>query len=176
MKPSVLSSALITSALTTCTLLPLALHAEESQEWQVSSSMYLWAAGVGGNVTNGGEIDVPFSDIIQTLDMSLMGNIEARKDKWFVATDLFYIALSDEANGLINPDAGDVALKGSYELTETIITPTVGYNLIDTAKGTLDAFVGAQYVHLDTTIELSSTGTLGNHYKKFLKQETWWMA
>ncbi len=156
-------------SLAACTLIPAMSQAEEtsnSDEWKVSTSMYLWAAGVGGNVQNGNEIDVTFDDILSNLDMSFMGNVEARKDKWFVATVLIYISLSDSADGLLTPTPGDVALKGSFDLSQTIVTPTVGYNLIDSPKGTLDAFVGAQYVYLDTTIKLSSTGALGNHYKK----------
>lgn len=160
---------LVAMSVAACTFIPAVTQAEEtsaSDDWKVSTSMYLWAAGVGGNVKNGSEIDVTFNDILSNLDMSFMGNLEARKDKWFVATDLIYISLSDSADGLLRPDAGDIAVKGSFALDQIILTPTVGYNLIDSKKGTLDTFIGVQYVNIDTTVKLSSVGVASSHYKK----------
>jgi hypothetical protein len=157
-------------SLASCSLLPLATHAEEtsgSDQWNGSGGIYLWATAIGGNTSQGSELDITFSDLIKNLDMAFMGNLEARHDKWLVAADLFYSDISASgSNGFATPNAGDVGLGGSVVTELTIFTPTVGYNLIDSKTGTLDGFVGVQAANLDITGSITSVGPAGGRYKK----------
>lgn len=157
-------------SLASCSLLPLATHAEEtsgSDQWNGSGGIYLWATAIGGNTSQGSELDITFSDLIKNLDMAFMGNMEARRGKWFVAADLFYADISaSSAHGFASPNFGDVGVGGSVSTELTIFTPTVGYNLIDSKTGTLDGFVGVQAANLDITATITSVGPAGGRYKK----------
>ncbi len=41
-------------------------------------SIYLWGAGINGNLQNGSEIDVGFGNILDELDLALMAAYETR--------------------------------------------------------------------------------------------------
>lgn len=168
--------ALAAMSLATCSFAPLIAHAGEtptSDEWEFSGTIYLWATAFGGEVKRGGDIDITFDDVLQNLDGAFLGAIEARKDKWVLNTDIIYLKVSASDSGLLRPAAGDVALGGSIELDSWVITPSLGYNLINSKTGTLDAFVGARYLSLDSTVKLSSTGPLGGRYTKIDPSENY---
>ena len=152
-------------SLAACTFMPAAIQAAESSspdEWNLSGGVYLWATAIGGNTSQGSELDITFSDLIKNLDMAFMGNLEARHGKWLVAADLFYSDISASgAHGFATPNAGDVGLGGSVVTELTIFTPTVGYNLIDSKTGTLDGFVGVQAANLDVSAKVASVGPAG---------------
>lgn len=163
-------------SLAACALAPLSANAEDtstSDEWKVSGTIYLWATAFGGDLKRGGEIDITFDDVLQNLDGAFLGAVEARKDNWVLNTDIIYLKVSDSDEGLLQPTVGDIALDGSIELKSWVITPTVGYNLIDSKTGTLDAFAGARYLSLDSTVKLSSVGPLGAHYKKITPSDNY---
>lgn len=157
-----------TVAVAACATFPFAAHASEaagSDEWNFSGGIYLWGTAIGGETSNGSEIDITFSDLIKNLDMAFMGNLEARRGKWLVAADLFYADISASgAHGFATPNAGDVGVGGSVRTELTIFTPTVGYNLIDSKTGTLDGFVGIQAANLDVSAKTTSVGPAGGRY------------
>jgi len=162
--------ALAAMSLAACAFVPAATQAEEisgSDDWKFSAGMYLWGTAIGGETGRGNDIDITFNDIIKNLDMAFMGTLEARHDKWFVATDLFYADISaSDSHGFATPNIGDIGVGGSVSTELTIITPTVGYNLIDTKIGTLDGFVGVQAANLDVTAKVTSVGPAGAHIIK----------
>jgi hypothetical protein len=149
---------------------PLSLQAAESStsdQWNLSGGVYLWGTAIGGETGRGSEIDITFSDLIKNLDMAFMGNLEARRGKWFMAADLFYADISASgAHGLATPNIGDVGVAGSVSTALTIFTPTFGYNLIDSKTGTLDGFVGLQAANLDVTAKITSVGPAGGRLVK----------
>ena len=55
-----------------------------SEDWQVSVTPYLWGVSLKGDVTVKGktaEVDLSFSDILEDLDMALLFEAEARKNR-----------------------------------------------------------------------------------------------
>lgn len=163
-------NALATISLAACALTPLTVEAGETvanDNWNFSGGIYLWGTAIGGETGRGNDIDITFNDLIKNLDMAFMGNLEARRGKWFVAADLFYADISASgAHGFATPNAGDVGLGGSVSTALTIFTPTFGYNLIDSKTGTLDGFVGIQAANLDVTAKIASVGPAGGRLVK----------
>ncbi len=41
------------------------------------------------------DVDVPFSTIIDNLDMALMGHFDMRNDRWVIASDLVFVDLEN---------------------------------------------------------------------------------
>jgi hypothetical protein len=81
--------------------------------------------------------------------MVFMGLVGARKGKWSLMTDVIYLDLSDD---------GQVAsgVNASVGLNAWVVTPVVGYNLIEQDKLRLDILAGARYLYLKTELGLGS--------------------
>jgi hypothetical protein len=158
---SCLASTLVLSA-------ALPVHAAETptdNDWHFGASLYFWGAGIGGETTNGGDIDIGFNDILENLDMTYMGTFEARQGKWLLMTDVIYMDVSAGNHGDIKTPLGDIAKSSSIEQANWIITPVVGYNLIDDSKWSLDVVGGARYLSMDVTVKLKATGPLNTTRK-----------
>ena len=63
-------------------------------DWQFDASAYLWGASIAGDSASGGEIDIGFIDILNNLDMALMGHFSAAKGKWRLSTDVIFMDVS----------------------------------------------------------------------------------
>ena len=91
--------ALATAALFSAAL-PLAGQAADiapvpdTSDWSFTAAAYVWGAGLSGDVGVFGlppqDVDLPFSDIIGSLDFAFMGLAEARKDRFMLGVDLTY--------------------------------------------------------------------------------------
>lgn len=161
--------ALAAISLAACTFIPAVTQAEEtsaSDDWKLSGGLYLWGASISTTLKRGPETTLDFDEILDHLDATFMGNLEARHDKFFLATDVVYLDLSGSNQIALQPAIGDIALGGSFDLKAKINTTIAGYNLIDSNTGTLDAFAGVRYIGIDTTVKVTSIGPLGGHYKK----------
>lgn len=78
---------------------PQAAAQSSSKEWTFNIAPYLWAAGMDGTMTIANtkeDVDVPFSTIIDNLDMALMGHFDMRNDRWVIASDLVFVDLGND--------------------------------------------------------------------------------
>jgi hypothetical protein len=76
-------------------------------EWQFGIAPYVWAAGLDGSLkVKGADVDVnmSFGDILDDLNYSLQGLIEARKGGWTWLLDNTYMSLT--ADGELRPGPG----------------------------------------------------------------------
>ncbi|MET0582116.1 MAG: outer membrane beta-barrel protein [Pseudoxanthomonas sp.] len=92
------------AACTATLLCPTLADAQDTpdQRWQYEFSPYLWAAGVEGDTRLGPlsfDSSANFSDIVSKLDFGAMAAFEARRGRWGVLADAFYIKLSDDRQG-----------------------------------------------------------------------------
>jgi hypothetical protein len=74
-----------------------------------------------------------------------MGTVETRKEHWVVPVDIMWVALSDD-KGLPENEAGIESI--SFRSGQFILTPKVGYQIVDTPKLKVDSLVGLRYWHL----------------------------
>ena len=79
--------------------------------WQFTATPYLWTAGQSGSARIGSvipaqNVDATFSDIFNNLDFGAMAVFEARKDRWGILADAFYIKLSHTSDPLLGGDLG----------------------------------------------------------------------
>jgi len=65
--------------------------------WRFAVTPYLWMASLTGNTrigpTSPTNVDAPFSDVVGNLSAAFMGLFEARKDRWVILVDTFYVGL-----------------------------------------------------------------------------------
>lgn len=136
---------LVLSAFVIATVIPGTVFAQDPG-WQFTTEVYLWGASVGGKTASGSDLDVDFDDILDNLEMGFMGYFGAQKGKWSLLADVIYLDVKDDATVLNEPL--------SVELSGWIVTPALGYNLVETDRVRLDVVGGARYLYLDLDIEL----------------------
>jgi hypothetical protein len=133
---------------------PLTLAAQETAQadsWQFGVELYFWGASIGGKSASGSDIDIELDDILDSLEFAFMGAVGARKGRWSLAADVIY--LDAESSAAIAP-----GLTANVELTNWIITPVVGYNLVDTGKSRLDILGGARYLYMKADLRVDALG------------------
>lgn len=125
----------------------------ENDSWNYYASVYLFAAAMGGETAGGNNFDMSFSDIIDNLDMTYMGNFGMYKDKWTFQTDLIYMKLGTKPNtGLVFPEPRLT----NIQLKSWIVTPTVGYRFLESDQWKLDLLVGARYLYISPDITITT--------------------
>jgi hypothetical protein len=147
-------------SLATASLLAMALPVSaadsySADEWKFDAAIYMWGADMDVTPDGGDTISVSFNDILDHLDMSIMGMLGARKGKWSLLGDVIYMDLSDSRKGSSQvPDIGEVTGKIDAEMKAWIVTAAGGYNLVDDGKYSLDLLAGARYLSVDLPIKV----------------------
>ena len=151
-------------------------NASESGAWQLDAGAYLWAAAIGGHAANGGEIDVGFTDIINALDMALMGHFNATRGQWRLSSDVIYLSVSaNNGNDRLTARPGLSASSASDLSMQTwILTPGVNYPLLRSDQGSLDAMIGARFLAINIGIKTRTRSTLGSQTFKTSDSASVW--
>jgi hypothetical protein len=127
--------------------------ASARDSWHVGLSPYLWFAGVHGTVGALGHetgVNASFGDIFSYFNIGLMGEVEARKKRFLLATDIMWMRLSDEKALPIN----EVGIQSvDAKMKQFLLTPIVGYRVVDKKIIKVDATVGLRYWHLGESLE-----------------------
>jgi hypothetical protein len=124
--------------------------------WHVGITPYIWFAGVHGTVgalDHETSVHASFGDIFNYLNIGLMGLVEPRYNRIVMPVDFMWMKLSDNKALPSEEDATSVKAK----MTETILTPKIGYRFVDTKKVKVDALFGFRYWHLRTSLTFQPT-------------------
>jgi hypothetical protein len=127
--------------------------ADPDSGWHVSLTPYLWLAGMNGTVGALGHqtsVHVSALDLAKYFNFGIMAQAEVRYNRIVMPVDFMWIKLSDD-KGLAF-DAGATSVKG--KLNEDILTPKIGYRVIDKDNIKVDGLIGFRYWHLGTTLTL----------------------
>ncbi len=139
-------------ALLLCLSTPLAAAASD---WEKEATVYIWGAQMAIETPNGHKAELPFYKILDTLQMTLMGEFAMRNDQWSFTNDLIYIDLQQakrrQASG---PDPTDPSIYASIGLKSWIVTPTVGYALLNSEKARVEIFGGLRYLRIEAQVRL----------------------
>src|SRR5215469_245956 len=154
-----LASGFIGSLTATCALAQDAPSSSDDA-WHFAVTPYLWMASLNGNTrigpTTPTNVDAPFSDVVGNLSAAFMGLFEARKDRWVILLDTFYVSLSQTSGPLLGGQLGDVKLK----LNQTILGGGGMYRVVQNNDSFVDVGLGIRYVNLDTHINFSQSPLL----------------
>jgi len=124
-----------------------------SDGWHVDFTPYLWLSGIHGTTGVGGHeasIHAGFSDVLSYLNLGFMATTEVRYNRILVPVDFLWIKLTDKK--AFPAEEGPTSAKAEFK--QTILTPSVGYRLIDGEKLKADGLVGIRYWHLNSSFNL----------------------
>jgi hypothetical protein len=143
---------------------------ETAPGWSFSIAPYFWMAGMSGDIAEFGappvNVDVKFTDILKSLDFSMMTLAEARYDRFSVFSDFLFLKISPETVTPFGVVANTVQL-GSKTLEFTAMG---GYALIDTPGGRLDVVGGARVWWVENTLSFQG-GVLNGVWRR--SSQTW---
>jgi hypothetical protein len=134
-----------------------------NSRWEFVIAPYFWMSSLRGDVTVRGiptHVNIPFSDILQTLNFAGQIHMEGWKNRWGLFLDATYLNLSASSQGLAG--SGDVGLQewmvefgGMYRLARWPLGKDEKTAL------TMEGLAGGRYWNMLATLDLSIplTGT-----------------
>ncbi len=136
-----------------------------AQDNWTEMGLYVFATDVSGDLEVGNfstDVDVSFSDILENLDIGVLGLVEHRSGDWMFILDLAYLSLEAD-NKASN---GMASVKIGTEAVQSIVEGFIGHRLYkklekNKTKYAIDVLAGARYVNidLDTSANVSALGT-----------------
>jgi len=133
----------------------------EDDNWHFDFTPYIWFAGISGTVGAFGRdanVHVSPGDLLSHFHIGLLGLVEARKNRLVVPIDFMWINLQAARATPFDPGLSYV----KFSATETILTPKVGYRIVDDEKVKVDALVGLRYWHLGEHLNFQPSGLFNN--------------
>ena len=125
---------------------PYAAAQSNPGEWQFTIAPYMVAAGMNGSIAVAGleaDVDVPFSTILDNLELGGMLHFDMMNERWVISSDLIFMDLEDKegaANGTTTASMDETLfeLAGGYRVSPAVIL-----------------LAGARWVDLGTGIRIS---------------------
>ncbi len=149
-------------AMTVCLLavaVPVsAADSRSADEWKFDAAIYMWGASMDITPDGGDSIHISFNDILDNLDMTFMGMLNARKGKLSMFTDVIYMNLSDDVTGSAKILNQNIQTDINIGMKAWIVTAAGGYNLVDNGKYSLDLLGGARYINVDVPLKFRRLG------------------
>jgi hypothetical protein len=133
----------------------------DDQGWHADITPYIWFAGVHGTAGALGHdtsVHASFSDIFKYFNIGLMGAGELRYNRVVMPIDFMWMKLSDDKGLPIE----DESLSIKAKMTETMVTPKIGYRVVSTDKVKVAALFGIRYWHLSNDLSLQPTQPEGS--------------
>lgn len=144
----------------------LAAFPAMAEEWRGQVTPYVWASGLGGDVTpfSGAptlRFDKSFSDVLEDLDAAFFLSAYARRDRFVVLGDLSYSASS--RSGLIPP-----GLPASGELRQRSLTLAAGWRAIDAGGLALDVLGGMRAWRIEAEVSVAGGAISRSGSREFI--------
>lgn len=147
--------------------------------WHFTMAPYMWATGMGGDVSVGSLAQIPvelsFSDIIEDMDFAVQAHVEGRKDRVGFGLDVMYVNLgpSVEADA---PVIGKLDLEVDARMTiaEAFFFYRVASGGRRDNPARLDVLGGTRYS--DSRNRLEATTPAGIGYEGRSQDLAWWDA
>ncbi|RZF27918.1 hypothetical protein EVC45_20765 [Paraburkholderia sp. UYCP14C] len=135
--------------------------AQTQDGWQFSITPYLWMAGQSGSVRIGQTIpaqnvDASFSNIWRNLDFGVMGTFEARKGRWGIIVDGFYVSVSKTSDPILGGELGTARGK----LDNGVVEVAGAYRVLQSDRVPVDVLAGLRYTNLNASLSFSPSAIL----------------
>ena len=127
-------------------------------DWHFAVSPYLWVPWVYGDVgVNGNNLHFYATpdELFSHFRFGLLGLVDTRYKRIVMPLDLLWMRLADDRALPLSP-TGTVA---NVKLDMFILTPKIGYRVIDTKMIKIDALAGLRYWHIGQNLQFT-TNTL----------------
>lgn len=134
-----------------------------SDGWHMVVSPYLWFPGMHGTVGAQGNltsVHASATDLLSNFRFGLMGTFELRHKRFVAPLDLMWVRLGDDT-GLPENELG--ATSADVKVDELLLTPKIGYALIQMEGLEVAALTGFRYWHLGQDVKFKPS-SLGMNY------------
>jgi hypothetical protein len=126
--------------------------------WEFDITPYLWYAGLSADISFLDQtipVEAKFKDVLNNLKFGFLLHAEAKKDKWFIMSDLVYLKLKKD--GRIEAASVDTEL----EIKQLITELAGGYNLINAQDWLfIDGFAGWRYFGITNKLDIAGQNVL----------------
>jgi hypothetical protein len=144
--------------------------APASSGWSFGVAPYLWASGMKGDVATlppapPAKVDADFEDILENMDIALMGIAEIRKDRFGILADLIYLKLTADGE-----TPGGFFSGVDLDLETFVGTFEGSYRAVESDLGHLDLLAGVRVWSVTTELALGA-GLLPAQQRE--DSETW---
>lgn len=127
--------------------------ATDSGRWQWGAQLYLWGSGISGTTVTGDDIDIPFEDLISSLDLAFMGTLSASRGPWTLFADLLYMDVSEDDTTTADLVGFPVEARVEVQMESVVTTLGVAYEVLAGGATRLNALAGARYLWLRTDLD-----------------------
>lgn len=143
--------------------------ADKANGWQFGASIYGWFPDIAGNTVfspegSDSEFEVDIENILENLEMVLMGSFDVRKGSLGVFTDIIYMDVGDSGNtsvdGSVGPSAvpTNVTADVSFDMESWIWNLLAYFRALDMSGTTLDIVAGTRYLDIEQKVEWDMVG------------------
>ncbi len=137
---------------------PSSSKAAASGGWHGTIAVYGWFAGAHGAVGVLGHdagFHAPFSDLFHYLKGVIPVTVEADKGRFVMPVDFLWMKLGDD-KGIPFNELGQTSV--NIHITQSILTPKVGYRILDAEHFKIDALAGIRYWYLGQNLTVEPSG------------------
>jgi len=138
--------------------------ADKANAWEFGVSIYGWFPDISGNAVfspegSDSEFEIDIEDILENLEMFLMGSLDVRKGAFGVFTDVIYMDVGDSASSSMDGSIGqgqvptNVTADVDFEMTSWIWNLLAYYRAIDKNWGALDIVAGTRYLDVEQKVK-----------------------
>jgi hypothetical protein len=127
-------------------------------QWHFSTNPYLWFPGVHGTATgpNGGRLDFRASpgDLLSNARFGIMTGLQVRRNRLVASLDVLWIRLEDD-KALPFPGTLGGPTSANIKATEFLLTPKIGYRVINEERIKVDALAGFRFWYLGENLKFN---------------------
>ena len=127
--------------------------------WHLVVSPYLWFPGVHGTLGLRGRsasIHASAGDLLSHFRIGLLGTADLRHKRLLLPVDMIWLRLGED-KALPFPGLGESSADVRASLF--ILTPKIGYRVVDRVGLKIDALTGFRYWHVGQNLQFNPSGT-----------------
>ena len=134
--------------------------AAAQDDWRVDASIYAWLPIIEAEAEDGTTSEIARDDILKDFDVAALWAVQVWKGRWSLTSDFGYPDISSKTDVALLLNLPDLSTPREAGTTAWIITPNVGYTVLENDKQKIDLHAGARYcrIEFDVTIDIDPIG------------------
>jgi hypothetical protein len=136
--------------------LSLPSNAIAEEGWEFTLAPYLWTSGLSGDVrTSAGgptaSIDLSIKDVLDNLNLGLMGTAEAKKGRFSIVSDLFYANISKKDDVTVDTSSTADIKVGAKTFFGSL---GAGYDLYSDERALVTGYASLRYWDVENELRV----------------------
>lgn len=125
-------------------------------EWGADLNIYGWLPIISIELEDGTKDEITRDDILNDFDIAALWSVRARHGPWSLTSDFVYLDISKKSDVSLFSLVPSLARLDEAGFNAWIITPNVGYTILQDDKHKIDLYAGARYfrIEFDVTIDI----------------------